>query len=151
MHGTNRGTPIASRPDVDRVEAVDVLQRVDPLDDRPLVDLRRQGKLDEDAVDRRVGVEPVDRRRAARPGWSSAGSRSDVAVHPGGLAGVLLVADVDLAGRVVADEDDGQAGHDPRHLAEPSHLARRLLPQRPGQCFSVKKDRWHGGFPGSQN
>ena len=29
--------------------------------------------------------------------------------HPGGLAGVLLVPDVNLAGGIVADEDDRQA------------------------------------------
>ena len=39
VHGTNRGAPMASKPDVHRVKAVDVLERVDPLDDRALLDV----------------------------------------------------------------------------------------------------------------
>ena len=46
------GRPSARRPGVDRVEAVDVLGGVDAVEDALRVDLRRQRKLDEDAVDR---------------------------------------------------------------------------------------------------
>ena len=45
---------------VDRVEAVDVLVGIDGEDDRVGVDMRRQRQLDEDPVDRGVGVEAVD-------------------------------------------------------------------------------------------
>jgi hypothetical protein len=47
-------------PGVERVEAVDVLGRVDRGDHPRGVDLRRQRQLDEDAVDALVGVELRD-------------------------------------------------------------------------------------------
>jgi hypothetical protein len=42
---------------VEGVQAVDVLQRVDGADGARLVEVRRQGQLDEDPVDRFVGVQ----------------------------------------------------------------------------------------------
>ena len=44
---------------VDRVEAVDILPEVDCLDNFLLGDVRREGKLHDEAVDLRVAVEPV--------------------------------------------------------------------------------------------
>ena len=44
--------------DVDRVEPVDVLARVNCLDNGALVDVRRRRGLHEDAVNRGVRVEP---------------------------------------------------------------------------------------------
>ena len=49
-----------SRPALLRVEAVDVLGRVDRVDDALRVDLLRQRQLHQDAVDRGIGVEPRD-------------------------------------------------------------------------------------------
>ena len=49
-------------PGIDRVEAVDILVGVDPRGDDALVDMIGQRQLDEDAVDRPVGVERVDQR-----------------------------------------------------------------------------------------
>ena len=48
------------QPGVDGMEAVDVLDRIDGADHAALVDLRRQRQLDEDAVDRVVGVQLRD-------------------------------------------------------------------------------------------
>ena len=48
--------------DVERVEAVDVLRRIDRLEHARGVDLLRQRQLDQDAVHRRVGVERCDLR-----------------------------------------------------------------------------------------
>ncbi len=47
-------------PDVDRVEAVDVLAEIDRAEDFLLLEVARQRRLDEDAVDFRIVVEPVD-------------------------------------------------------------------------------------------
>ena len=87
---------------------------------------RRQGELNEDAVDRGIGVEPVD--RGQEPVLVGVGGQShDRAVHPGGLAGILLVADIDLAGGIVADQDDRQAGdrRPTRRSAAPPRRRRR--------------------------
>jgi hypothetical protein len=45
-----------------RVETVDVLRRVDALEHGDRGNVRRQRQLDKNAVDRRVGIEPVDQR-----------------------------------------------------------------------------------------
>ena len=82
--------------------------------------------------------------------WRGLGGQpEDVAVHPGGLAGVLLVADIDLAGRIVAHEHDGQPRDDPRRLAEAGDLVRQLVANPLGQGFSIENGRGHGGDPGS--
>jgi hypothetical protein len=46
--------------DIQRMKAVHVLVRVDRLDRRLRGDPRRQGKLHQDAVHRRIGVQPRD-------------------------------------------------------------------------------------------
>ena len=94
------------------VEAVDVLARVDPLDDPSFVDVVRQRQLHEEAVDGRIGVEGLD--GVEQIGLGHVGRQSaDLAAHAGLAAGVLLAADVDLAGRILADQDDRQPRHDP--------------------------------------
>ncbi len=100
------------------VEAIDILFRIDPFEDRAFVDLRGEWQLDEDAVNPGIGVQAVDcrdERGCARIG----GEPFDRSAHPGGLAGVLLVPDVDLAGGVVTDQHDRQAG-DASRLGLPS-------------------------------
>ena len=47
-------------PGVERVDAVDVLGRIDRVDDRAQADRRRERHLDDDAVDGRVVVELAD-------------------------------------------------------------------------------------------
>ena len=50
----------AEEAGVERMDAVDVLGRIDRVDDRAQADRRRQRHLDDDAVDRRVVVELAD-------------------------------------------------------------------------------------------
>ena len=52
----------AELADIDEVEAVDVLFRRDRLDDLAGIDVAGQRKLDQDAVDRGIGVELLDQR-----------------------------------------------------------------------------------------
>jgi len=95
--------------DVHRLEAVDVLVRIDAVDQRVLVDVRGQRRLHQDAVHRRVGIEPVDQReqrvlRGACRQVEIERTEADL------LAGLALVAHVDRRGRVLADQHDGEAG-----------------------------------------
>ena len=46
--------------EIERVKAVDVLERVNPFDHGRLVDLPGQRQLHQDAMDRRIGVQAVD-------------------------------------------------------------------------------------------
>ena len=97
-------------------------------------------------MDRRIGVEPVDRGQQialARLG----GKAQQLAVHPRGSTRILLVADVDLTGRVIAHEHNRQTGHDPAFVPEPGNIASQLFADLLGQGFPIEERRGHCGFP----
>ena len=101
--------PVREAADVDRVEAVDVLVRIDRAEHGAGVDVLGQRHLAEDAVDLGIGVEPGDQRqqRVLRGlGRQAVLERADADL----LAGLDLAADIDLARRIVADQDHGEAG-----------------------------------------
>ena len=61
VHGARMRAPLHQPADVDRVEAVDVLRRIDGVEDllrRAASHRRRQRRLHQDAVVHRAGVEP---------------------------------------------------------------------------------------------
>ena len=62
VQGTKPGSAGHEPPGIHRMEAVDVLGRIDGLDHGLGVDLWRQRKLHQDAVDLRIGIEPGDQR-----------------------------------------------------------------------------------------
>ena len=63
MQGTSAGAAAPQPADIERVEAVDVLGRIDRVDHALRIDLLRQRQLHQDAVDRVVGVELRDQRQ----------------------------------------------------------------------------------------
>ena len=77
--------------DIDRVEAVHVLGRVDRLDHRAGADLLGQRQLHQDAVHRRVGIEPRDHRQQFGLGVVSAGRRMVWAAMPAAPAARSLL------------------------------------------------------------
>jgi hypothetical protein len=90
-------------------EAVDVLLDRDGGDDLLRVDVLGHGHLHQDAVDAGVGIERGD--AGQQVGFGQAGvvllhHRAQAVV----LAGLDLVAHIDRAGRVLTDQDHGQAG-----------------------------------------
>ena len=105
------GPPLHQPPDILGMKAIDILHRVDRVQHTCRVESRRQRKLYQNAVyvlglvklgdelqkvvDRRIG------RQTLEP-----------AVDSQAAAGVSLVADVNFARRVVADQHRGQAGDD---------------------------------------
>ena len=94
--------------DVDRVEPVHVLGRVDGEHDRRFVDVLGRRRLHEDAVDRRVVVEPGD--HVEQLGLGRLGGQFELdRVHPDLLAHAVLRADVGTRRWVVADEHHRQA------------------------------------------
>ena len=77
------------------VKAIDILDRIDALDDCGFVDVRRQRQLDEDAVDIVIEIEPVD--QCQQFGLARAGRQVMVARdHADFGAGRALVAHIDL-------------------------------------------------------
>ena len=76
---------------------------------------------------------------ASNSAWlvSAGGLQEHRAVHPRGLAGVLLVPDVDLAGGMIVHEHDGQAGRRYRSVS-----------RRPGHFDAVcSRIVWARAFP----
>ena len=109
---------------VQRVRAVDVLARVDRAEHRVLVDPVRQRQLNEHRIDGVIGVQRRRRSRAA-PARRSRRPGARRCRESGGGGGIVLEADVDLGGWIVADEHRRQP--DP---TERAHLRRRPRPAR---------------------
>ncbi|MEI2697541.1 MAG: hypothetical protein V9E94_04070 [Microthrixaceae bacterium] len=111
---------------VDRVQPVGVLGRIDPQQRRPVVEAPGERVLDDERVHRRIGVQLVDRCIDLGLGcirWQTAVYR----VHADlGAVGVLH-GDVLGARAVVADQDRAQTGGDsplrePRRCGPPCRL-----------------------------
>ena len=101
--------PLCEQARVDGRQSVDVLARRDLRQHDGLIDVVGKRHLDEDAVDLGVAIELGDERDEL--GLGDVGRELVVdRADPGLLAGLALVADVDVGGRVVADEDRRQAG-----------------------------------------
>ncbi len=147
-HATVGRTRTQRRPlehqaaDVIRMEAVDVLQRIDGFGDAFLGDLLRQRQLHQDAVDRRILIERSDERDEL--GFRR--RRRQVVrerAHPGRVGRSPLVAHVDLRSGVVADQHHGEpgwrmAGRDARRHRL-AHLRRQPL----GPALAVDDARAH--------
>ena len=116
--------------DIRRMERIHVLERGDGLDDRLILNVRRQRELAEDPVDVAAAVEA----RHQRQQFVLCGvlrQRKFLRINPGLRAGLFLVIDINPGGRVVAYNNHRQARHDAlflqpggflRHLA--AHLCR---------------------------
>ena len=125
------------QPGADRMEAVDVLGRVDRLDGRRLVQVRRQRRLDEEAVDCVVGVQLRDDGQQLL--------LCDLSRQPlverldAGLAGgLLLERDVDVRGGIVADQHRRQTD-----AAEVLDAGRNLLAHARGERLPVHDGGGH--------
>ena len=94
--------------DVVEVEAVDILVKVDALQHAVHVDLWWQRQLHQDAVDGRIGIERIDTAHQLILGGRHR-QFDQLRTDTHELAGGHFVADVDLGGRIIADQDDGQA------------------------------------------
>jgi len=94
-----------------RVEAVHVLGGVDGAQHLGGIDPVRQRQLHQDAMHRRVAVQAVHQRQQLRLGRVV---RQAVLKgrHAGGRRLAVLVADIDGACRIVADQHHGEAGPD---------------------------------------
>ncbi len=96
------------RAGVRNVETVDILFRGDRLDDLVAVDVRRQRQLHQNAVDTRIAVQFVDARQQIgfrQIGRIAVERRAEAVV----IARFDLIAHIDFAGRIVADQHDGEA------------------------------------------
>ena len=117
--------------------------RIDCLKHPLLVDLLRQRQLHQDAVDRRIAVEPVDQRQKFVGG--GLGRRAmELADDAGLFAGLLLVPHIDLAGRIFADQNGGQARRHAGGADERGHILGDFRPNLLGQGLSIEDRSSHG-------
>ena len=131
--------------DIDRMERVHVLFGVDRVDDRLLGDVVRHRQLAQDARDLRAPVQLVDQaEQLVLRGLGRQGVF--LAVKSALGARFLLVAHIDLAGGVVAHDDDREPGRDALLfqfrglvLNARAHLGRKRL--------AVHSDCTHVGCP----
>src|SRR5829696_7646960 len=124
-----------------RVEAVDVLGRVDGVLDLDRVQPGRQRQLDQDAVDLLVGVEPGHRGQHVPLG--GVGRQLDPPrPDPRPLGRPLLGADIDAGGLVVADQHRGQ-GRAPALGGQLLDLLGQLGPDRRRRRPAVQHPRDH--------
>ena len=116
--GMKSGYPLQQFAQVEGVESVHVLGRIQRFDDDRFLNLRWQGKLDQDAVKAAIGIQAVNQIQEFRLG-SCLIQVEYLAEHSRLVAGAALVADVNGRGRVAAHQHGGQA----RGYAVPlSHL-----------------------------
>ena len=94
---------------VDGMQAIDVFGGVDGGHDAERADVVGERELDEDAVDVVAEVEGLDEVEHAAFGGVG-GNGDDLGEEACFFGALLLAANVDVAGGVVADDDDAQAG-----------------------------------------
>ena len=97
------------------MQTIGILVRIDRRQQRLFGQSLRQGQLQQDAVDRRVGVEAPDQGqhllgRGVRRQMAAMAADADAAT------GLFLVGDIDAAGGIVPDPQHRQAWCPSRHL-----------------------------------
>ena len=103
-----RGKAAGEPAGIVRVQPVDILGRIDGVDDGFGIDRFRQRQLHENAVHGGIAVELRDQRQQV--GLRDIGRQPVLERgHAGGLGLRVLAADIDLAGGVVADQHHGKA------------------------------------------
>ena len=130
------------------MEPIDVLSRVDALDDlrRAFREMRWQRKLHEYAVDAVVCIEPVDfsEKILLRCLLRQGNERRKKAER---LTGALLVAHIDLRCGILADDDDGEAGRSAQRRAKSQRFLSRFLLNLLGKNPAFKQSCCHDSLP----
>jgi hypothetical protein len=128
------------------MKAVDVFFRRDGVDDQIAVQVLWQGKLHEDAMHRRIGIELLDQRQQGR--LVRIGGQLVLEGGHARLGGLLaLVTHVDLTGRVLAYQHDREAGLQPVFLDHAGDMPRDLFPYARRESLAVDNMRAHGVLP----
>ncbi len=130
------GCAAGQQAGTDRAEAVDVLGRIDRRDHRIGIDMVRKRELDQDPVDPVVGSELGDQGQQL---VLRSVARQPVVdrLHAGLFAGAVLVGDVDLGGRVVADDHRRQDRHPAARFDERRDLGGDPRPDQSGDLLAV--------------
>jgi hypothetical protein len=124
-------------PHILGVKPINVLQRIDCVDDFLCIYGFRQRELNQNAVNRWIGVEVLEDLEKF-PFRARIGRLVQPARHTRGLTGPSLVADVNLARRMPSDKDDGEAGANSGVRKKLSHLMAQFELDRLRECLAVQ-------------
>ena len=122
--------------DIDEVKAVHVLVGQDCLGHSLFIEVAGQRQLYEYAVNAVVGVQLVDQRQDIVLG-SVLVERMLHRVKATAFRALFLVADIDLAGRVLTDDDNGEPGLELVLLEEIGRFGRNLFGHLGGFYFAI--------------
>ena len=143
VQGTNPSSPVASRPALTGWKPSTSLSgSIRVITPRSSI-CGGQRQLDEDAVDRRIGVERST--SASRSSCVvSAGSRCSKLAIPASTRRLALGADIDRARRILADQHHRQPRRAAGRFAEARDLRRDARAQRRGERLAVDDVSRHG-------
>ncbi len=121
----------AQQAGIERMDAVDVLGRVDRIDDRAQPDRRRQRHLDDDAIDGRIGIEVAERGDHRVLGRFTF-ELDELGVDPDLRAAAQDLLEVDGRGCVAPDDEDRQPGRATIRFGERDDVLGDRGPDLPG-------------------
>ena len=136
------------------MQAIDILGRIDGGNHAITVDLFRQRHLDKDAIHCRIGVQGG--HQGEQIGLACIGRQAILARdHPGFARGLALGADIDRAGRIIANQHDGEprcaamggheCGHTSRHFGAQGGGAGLAVNQHSTHCSSLVESSTSAG------
>ena len=132
------GQPACKPPRIERVKTIRILGGVDRINHILLRDVVRHRKLHEKTVNCRFGIQLA--YLGKQLGLARLGGQAIFeGVHARFHRREPLVADIDLACRIIADKDHSQAGGQPMLCLEPRNLARHARAKLAREDFAVDK------------
>ena len=122
--GRQRGKAAGEPPGIVRMQPVDVLGGIDGVDDGFGMQRFRQRQLHQNAVHGGIAIELCDQRQQI--GLRDVGRQHVLERrHAGGLGLLVLAADIDLAGRIAADQHHREPRRQPVLALAPARPRRR--------------------------
>ena len=121
---------------IDRMQTIDILCRIDGVDDGLCVQALRQRQLHQNAMHARIGIELCDQRQQI----GLRRVRSELVLerrHARGFGLLRLVAHVDFGGRVIAHQHNREARREVMFTLHARHFIGDARAQVCGNDFSI--------------
>ena len=147
-HQSGFGVPRGQLAGIDDMQTIDVLFRQDGLDDGLGIEMLRQGKLDEHAVDLGIGIEF---RHQRHQGFLRGllGQRVLHRLEAALLGHAALGADIGVAGRIITDNHHRETGPATRFAFQNRRCLCDGLDYR-SRCLLAINHRCHDRIPRSR-
>ncbi len=136
--GQSHGLP----PRIDHMKAIHILHGINGIQNRHFINLFGKRKLDQNAMDCRISVKPVNDIKDLNLSGRVLQSNF-LGLHPGFLRCLALITDIDLACRILANQHDRKARRQPMLTFQDLHLFSRLFPHPGRKSLAVNHCRCH--------